>query len=196
MPRSTYSLTPDKFLTQIECQHLVELTDRFLSPDQQHTLDFRDATIIRTMLETGARPTEVISICAQDLDATTHRIFIRGIKRSRDRNIPISPALFRNVQILTERNGGSRPFPITANHFTRLWRDWRPNPRKSLHCLRHTFAINLYRHFQDILKVKHALGHRSIQNTMIYVDFMADDQLMDIRGVVAKSNVEPVRPSK
>lgn len=194
-----YSLTPDKFLSEDECQHLINLLSRYLLPEliTSKPLDFRDAVIISTMLETGARPTEIIRLTMADLNQRTKSVFIRGIKNSRDRTLPLSPKLFSLLYLLAEKNAGGRIFPITSIHFGRIWKTWTPNPKKTLHCLRHTFAVNIYRHTRDILKVKHALGHRAIANTMIYVDFMNDEDLADIRGIATKrTKVLPRFPDK
>jgi integrase/recombinase XerD len=35
--------------------------------------------------------------------------------------------------------------------------------------LRHTFATDLYQRTRDVFLVKEALGHRSIESTLVYV---------------------------
>jgi site-specific recombinase XerD len=41
-------------------------------------------------------------------------------------------------------------------------------PGQSAHSLRHLFATNLYNETKDIVLVREALGHRSIQTTLRY----------------------------
>lgn len=46
---------------------------------------------------------------------------------------------------------------------------------KSVHALRHSYAVQLYRQSKDIRAVQKQLGHASIQTTQIYADVLDED---------------------
>ena len=46
---------------------------------------------------------------------------------------------------------------------------------KSVHALRHSYAVELYRSTKDLRLVQKLLGHVSIQTTTIYADVLLDD---------------------
>jgi len=192
-----YSLSPDKFLTDEEHDHFIALLDKYTHPNLVHTQEFRDVVILRFLLETGCRAQEALNVTAKDFDHTNSRVQIKGLKKSNDRLLPVSKDLFQNLLLLTQKSGGTKPFPISYNHLRRIWLNWRPTEKK-LHCLRHSFALRLYRRFTDIKLVKLALGHRSISNTMIYLEFDDQDDLYKILDIhsshVKARQLPPLNP--
>lgn len=55
-------------------------------------------------------------------------------------------------------------------------------PGKSVHALRHSYAVNLYRQARDLRAVQKQLGHSSIQTTQIYADVMPEDIQRQLKG--------------
>lgn len=157
-----YELTKAKYLLDPEFNQLQEILERFKDTDPRNT------TLLWIALNTGGRAQEVLNICAEDLDPSEKTVFIRGLKDSDDRDIPLPPWLFKRLQALAPASG--RIFPFTYNRFRQIWQMYRP-VKKKLHCLRHTFAINLYRKTKDIRLLQVALGHRNWNNTMIYAQY-------------------------
>lgn len=157
-----YELTKAKYLLDEEQAHLVSTLERFKDKDP------RNCTLIWTALHTGARATELLNIRYEDVDGYGETVYIRGIKDSDNREIPIPSWLCKRLLALTPKDG--RLFPITYNRFRQIWQDYRP-VKKKLHCLRHTFAINLYRKTKDVKLLQMALGHRNWNNTMIYANY-------------------------
>lgn len=151
-----------KYLDDSELEHLNKITQ-----DQS-----RDSLLIRLALATGARASELLNIRKVDLNSKTKTVFIRGLKNSRDRETPIDPKLFELLQLYSYTHGEERLFPITYQRLVQVWNHYKPSPDKTFHCLRHSFAVRLYRRHRDIKLVQLALGHRNIQNTMVYVDFV------------------------
>ncbi len=162
--RSTarYELTKQKYLLDEEQAELVRILEKY------EVSDFRDTTIIWLALHCGGRAQEILNITTQDLDVQGQSVFIKGMKNSDNRDIPLPPWLFKRLLKLAPLEG--RIFPFTYNRYLQIWHLFRP-VKKNLHALRHTFALNLYRKAKDILILKLALGHRSLSNTMIYADF-------------------------
>ncbi len=154
-------LTKSKFLTNDEFEHLHHRLTSI------HT---RDSLLLLVALETGARSIEVLNIRAADLDDEDMSVLIKAKKLGQSREFPLQPTTYRKLKYLCYISGG-HPFPITTRRFRQIWHEWRPC-KKKLHALRHTKAIRAYRKTKDIKLVQQVLGHKSIQSTMVYVDYL------------------------
>lgn len=165
-----YALNKNKYLLEPELEKLISLLDTYIESDA------RNCILLLLALKTGARAQELLNIKKSDLNIYDESIFIRGIKGSNDREIPLKPELFRKLKKYSESFASTdRIFPITYNRFRQIWDFYRPVPKK-LHSLRHTFAIMLYKKTKDIRLVQVALGHRNIMNTMVYADYVYSQQ--------------------
>ena len=89
-------------------------------------------------------------------------------KSRRDRMIPISKDLIHHYKIAT-----TNPFkPHTITHAFRKYADKADPPiKKTLHSMRHTYALRMLQQTKDIVTVKELLGHADIKTTMIYTKF-------------------------
>ena len=54
---------------------------------------------------------------------------------------------------------------------------------KSVHALRHSYAVELYRQERDLRAVQKQLGHSSVQTTQIYADVVDEDIQDQIKGL-------------
>ncbi len=169
MRRSIYSLNKNKYLLPPEVDRLQQL---LLDHEAR---DLRNCLMIQVALKTGARAQEVLNLNRADLNAYDESIFIRGLKGSNDREIPVPRVLFAKIHRYSETLGGLRLFPITYDRLYQIWGLYRPVPKK-FHALRHTFAIQLYQKTKDLRLVQVALGHRNITNTMVYADYVYSQQ--------------------
>jgi integrase len=166
MAVNRYALNKNKYLIEPE----VERLEFLLESDQK--AEPRDVLMLQLALKTGARATEILELRHVDLNAYDKTIFIRGIKGSNDREIPIRKEMFERLMsyaATTPKN--ENLFPIGYHRLRQIWTWYRPVPKK-FHSLRHTFAIRLYRKTKDLRLVQVALGHRNITNTMIYADYV------------------------
>ena len=161
---SRYQLNKSKYLLQSEESELKRVLSLFGSKD------VRDTAMIELALNTGARASELLNITGFDLETESQTVFIKGIKGSNDREIPLRTQLFKKVESL-KTTEETRIFNISYPRLVQIWLNYRPCTKK-FHSLRHTFALNLYKKTKDIRLVQVALGHRSIQNTMIYADYV------------------------
>lgn len=129
--------------------------------------------MLTVAVHTGARPSEILNIQKQDVQESTGSVYIRGLKGSRDRDIPLPPAVFKRLLILARGRPRpeSRVFPIALRTYQGIWFQYRP-AEKPLKSLRHTFAVRLYQRTKDIKLVQIALGHTTLMNTSIYADFV------------------------
>lgn len=53
---------------------------------------------------------------------------------------------------------------------------------KSVHALRHSYAVHLYKQQKDLRAVQKQLGHASIQTTQVYADVTKEDIQAQIKG--------------
>lgn len=137
--------------------------------------DPRNCLLIQVALKTGGRAQEVLNLNKADLNTYDETVFIRGLKSSNDREIPLPPQLFERLHRYSEGISGIKIFPISYDRLYQVWDLYRPVPKK-FHALRHTFAIQLYQKTKDLRLVQVALGHRNITNTMIYADYVYSQQ--------------------
>lgn len=165
-----YALNKNKYLLDPE----LEAFELLLLKSAQNNL--RDATLLSIALATGGRAQEILNIRKTDLNIYDQSIFIRGLKSSNDREIPIREILFQQVlEVAKSVSGSELIFDIGYHRLRQIWKWYRPIDKK-FHCLRHTFAIRLYRKTKDIRLVQVALGHRNITNTMVYADYIYSQQ--------------------
>lgn len=160
-----YQLNRNKFLSDQELSQLESSLNRFRNESS------RDVLLIKLALATGARAQELLNISPMDLSLENKSVFIKGLKGSSDREIPLSHLLFKELfSHARESSHKERLFSISYSRLVQIWNDFRPG-KKKFHALRHTFALRLYKKTKDVKLVQMALGHTSLNNTMIYVDF-------------------------
>ncbi|MGE3683188.1 MAG: tyrosine-type recombinase/integrase [Bdellovibrionales bacterium] len=160
-----YALNKNKYLLDPEAERLHHILESFKLKDA------RNCTLLWVLLHTGARAQETLNLRIEDLNSYDESVFIRGIKGSNDRELPLPSWLFKRLMDETSRAVDQQLFPISYNRLFQIWELYRP-VHKKLHALRHTFAIRLYKKTKDLRLVQVALGHRNITNTMIYADYV------------------------
>lgn len=164
--------------------------DKYLSPEEDTILDAwlkletgEHALVIRMLRRTGARVSEVLNIRPMDVNPTTKSVWIRGLKNSMSRELPLSEKDFEDFWNLsrTQVLDDQPVFGLSYVAVKRYWYKWFWHPNiyaryrrkpKTLHCLRHTLGIETYRKTRDIHLVSRILGHKNITNTMIYLNFI------------------------
>lgn len=163
---SRYTLNKNKYLLDPEYDHL-ERTLQFYKYKEP-----RNCLALLVALKTGARAQEVLNLRKNDLNGYDHTVFIKGLKGSDDREIPIIDELFFELEhYAKDFKDTDYIFPLGYHRLRQVWCDYRP-VKKKFHCLRHTFAIRLYKKTKDLRLLQVALGHRNITNTMIYADYV------------------------
>lgn len=168
-----------QFVEQKEVEELLQ-SDLF-------TNDFKGETqrlILQLLYNTGIRRAELLGLKEQHIDIGNKTIKVLG-KGSKERIIPISPALLQLIQqyikmktelgvevdrnvllINTEGKPVSIHFIYTTvrsylSHITTL-------KKKSPHILRHSFATHLMNNGAELNAVKELLGHSSLAATQVY----------------------------
>lgn len=159
-----YCLTPDKYLLQNEQLELLRLLDKYRGTQPRNTL------MLLLMIQTGARPQELLNLTWGELDLPGKNMHLRTLKGGRARSIPLTSDVMARLKEYGPREPNERVFRIGYNQFVKIWHIYRP-VKKKLHSLRHTFAVNLYQKSNhNVRMVQLALGHRLLSTTMVYLE--------------------------
>ena len=177
----------------------VEEELRFL--DQAYARDGRVGLMLQTLLETGARSSELVQLRVEDVSLAERVITIRQGKGGKRREVSIRRDLAQllRLQIGTRRAGplfasrqeGSGPTPhvLTRQRVGQIVHAAAVaagiSKRVYPHLLRHTVATRLLALGMDITDLQRFLGHESIATTRLYAETTAAtlqrrfDQLTD-----------------
>lgn len=155
-------------------------SNKFLSDEERSSLedfllkriesDTRNATMLLVGLHSGARAQEVLNLGWDDINIKTGEIFIKSLKDGNPRTIVLPKSVRYSLELL-KNICPNKPFDISYKRLFEIWNDYKPSKTKTFMCLRHSFAIRAYQRTKDIKFVQMALGHKSITNTMIYLDY-------------------------
>ena len=138
------------------------------------------ATFLQLLKETGIRSGEAWKLKWTDFDFENRNVRVTPEKGGDPRSLEISNKCIAMLKALPMNQ--LKPYPGSLRHFRRSFRRQRKrvasklkNPRIELihfHTLRHFFATMDYHHNKDILRTMKRLGHRNVQNTLIYTQLV------------------------
>lgn len=142
----------------------------------------RTSTFLQLLKETGIRAGEAHRLKWTDIDFQTGTIRVTPEKGSNPRIFKISDKLlkmFMDVEARKHTKDSNRVFAKDFRTIRKIYEKQRDklarklqNPRLRqihFHTFRHWKATMLYHQTKDILYVMNFLGHRNIQNTLIYI---------------------------
>ena len=158
-------------------------------PDKNTYSGLRDYTLISLLLDTGARISEALGICKQDILIDSGQIFIKG-KGKKERFIPLGESCHK---ILKEYLRAVDDIPLDKPIFRSVY----DNPlnrqtfnqriqayaqkakitgvRASCHTFRHTFAKMYILNGGDQFTLQAILGHETMEMVRRYVDMFSGD---------------------
>lgn len=166
------SFGSSKFLSVDEDTRLKTL---FVNEKNRNTLALE---LLRTY---GMRSSELLLLTPKSINRESKSLFVKGTKKSSDRELPLNEELLERLEAecIGCLNENTRIFNFSRQRLFEIWHYYReliypygPSSKKKLHSLRHTVGIELYKRTRDIRLVQKFLGHKSIANTMIYLDFV------------------------
>jgi integrase len=141
----------------------------------------KTATFLQLLKETGMRCGEAFMLQWTDFDFENKTVNITPEKGSDPRQLRISMRLVMMLNSLPHDK--AKPFDCSHRHFSRTFRVQRTKIANKLkndrilkihfHTLRHWKATMEYAKTKDILHVMKMLGHRNIQNTLLYTQLIS-----------------------
>jgi integrase len=151
--------------------------------------NYRIAPFLQLLLETGMRSGEAWALKRQDFDLERKIVTLNADtveKRGIPRQFKLSDRLVAMLNRLPKKNDkvwfGIKSLKVLRASFSHqrrrlAYKLQNPNLRRiTLHTFRHFFACKLYHNTKDLLLVQSRLGHRNIQNTMVYTQLVEWDQ--------------------
>jgi len=153
----------------------------------------KTSTFLQLLKETGMRAGEAHRLKWTDIDFEAGTVRVTPEKGSRPRIFKLSNKLLSMLNALKSKNNSERIFSKHLRTIRRLFQKQRStiarklqNPRLlqiHFHTFRHWKATMEYAKTKDILHVMNILGHKRIQNTLIYtqlVDFKNDEYVSKV----------------
>lgn len=162
-------------------------------PWDNNFLRVRNLTMVMFLTLTGVRRGEFLGLKMSDIDMKNKMLTVRGetSKSKRTRRLQIHPQLIPYLEnYFAVRAESDTPFLWVSNNSDRsLSSDGMKHfidkltqttdINCHLHRFRHTFAVNLYLASHDVIAVMHALGHKSLKQTMVYLRSLPDDGMIE-----------------
>lgn len=158
----------------------------------------RNALIVTLLYQTGIRSAELIALRDSACDTGSGMIRVLG-KRRKERDIPIGPALCREIEVYRSMRQAILPgYPTVGDHDAPLFVRPSGEPlyyalvnrvihqaldgnvrsaRRTPHVLRHSFATDMLNNGADLRAVQQLLGHASLATTQIYTHITYNELL-------------------
>jgi len=199
MIRSNWVLDPGKFLSREEVNRLLETARKKAAAaiTRGNKVAVRDYFIVDLALSTGLRVAEIADLKCKDifLRERFNALLVRNGKGGKKRLVRFNGAFKQHYneyilwkQTVGEPIGLGDPLFLSSNtgaHLTTraLEKAFKRTAARvglpshySIHCLRHTYACELYRASGYNLRlVQKQLGHAHIGTTQVYADVMEPD---------------------
>jgi len=138
------------------------------------------SVFLQGLKETGADPGELAAVTPKDINAEARTVTLNHpVKGHRPRLLTVPQGLIRRLQAISNGSGLIFDYTQLRNAFMykrRTAAHKLMNPRLleiTFTTFRHWFGTMEYHRTKDILHVQRLLGHKSIQNTLIYIDLEA-----------------------
>lgn len=142
----------------------------------------RDRVLFFTLWGTGLRITEALRLRKGNLNIPFRQVKVTWLKKRKqaERILTLHRDVILQLAGYSANLGyDDKIFNITRQQAGRLCRKYAKaaNIEKNVHphTFRHSFAVNFIRQTRDLVTLSKLLGHSSVNNTMIYLQFMQKD---------------------
>lgn len=197
--QSDWILDPDKFLSKQEAVKLLDSTRKRAEQAlaRRQKVAVRDYFVINLALSTGLRVMEIAGLNCGDLFLKNNvsSLIVRKGKGGKKRQVLFNGSFTQHCKkfLLWKQNIGEstepdRPLLLSSNtgeHMTdrAIQKTFKRCAKRaglalhySIHCLRHTYACQLYKASNYNLRlVQKQLGHSRLVTTEVYADVMKPD---------------------
>jgi integrase len=163
------------------------------------------ALIYSIMRDTGLRPVEVSDLTPDDIDLENGKISVYSAKHGKPRTVKVKQSTLAMLKNYIQKHNFKTkdklfpPSEVISNTFCRLRSSLAKklqNPKLKkirLYDFRHYYATKLYYETRDILLVKEMLGHKNINNTIVYTHLVRIDDDEDKYYSATAKTVEKAR---
>jgi integrase/recombinase XerD len=151
---------------------------RIISFHPKTFAEFRLHALLLTLIDTGCRIDELLSLTRQGINFDSLFIIVKG-KGSKERIIPISFELRKTLYRFLKRHTFDLVFPSrngTKLNYQNVYRDFeilckriRIEPA-GFHTLRRTYAKNYLRNGGNLFYLQSTMGHSRLETTRGYVE--------------------------
>lgn len=142
----------------------------------------RDRVLFLTLWGTGLRITEALRLRKCHLNVPFRQVRVTWLKKRKlaERILPLHRDIVLHLAGHSANIGyDDLLFPITRQQAGRLCRQYAKAAgiEKNVHphTFRHSFAVNFIRQTRDLVTLSKLLGHSSVNQTMVYLQFMQKD---------------------
>ncbi|MGA2227585.1 MAG: tyrosine-type recombinase/integrase [Syntrophobacteraceae bacterium] len=204
-PRQIQNIDGVKYYTdqQIKLLRRTVRDQAALDLERSQVTAIREWMAVDLITSSGLRVSEAANIRCGDLKAGYGEcaLFVRDGKGSKSRTVQIPDSLKRHLkQFVAWKASRGEPIgpddylligqrgPWTAQAIQQLVKKYLKSlglyeNEKSVHALRHSYAVEFYKQQKDLRALQKQLGHSSIETTQIYADVTAEDIQKQIRGL-------------
>lgn len=160
------------FFTKQELAYIVRMGQTFYTCMPP----LRLKAVLYFLFYTGLRKSELVNLKRQDIDLEENTVIVRAPTKNKEERVVFFPD---SIKELLKKYFDSEPERINAfnvtgpmlMHMTNALKRFAPSGKNfTLHSLRHSFANMLAKNMVDIRVAQKLLGHKQIENTMIYYD--------------------------
>lgn len=207
-PKATRQIQNTDGIKYFTCQQ-IKLFRRTVRDRAALDLDRNQVTAVREWMAidlltcTGLRVAEAANVRCGDVKSGygESALFVRDGKGSRSRTVQIPASLKAHLrQFIAWKGSGKEPTGPDDYLFIGQRGPWSSQAiqflvkkhlkalglyenEKSVHALRHSYAVEFYRQEKDLRALQKQLGHSSVQTTQIYADVSTADIQKQIKGL-------------
>jgi integrase len=186
VPRRRFSNARERYLTAAEAARLLKAADASLNPQLKH--------IVRLLLLTGARVSELLHAEWRHADLERQAWLIPQSKTGKSRHVPLSRAAMDVIEQLPRFHGCPYlvPNPETRLPYVSLKHSWQTAREQAglydlrIHDLRHSAASFMINAGIDLYAVGKVLGHADHKSTMRYSHLANETLLAAVEAGAAK----------